>query len=430
MAPPTTASAQDVADKFRTDLDAIHQAATASIKGAVAHFAPDAVPPEATVDAATQAAQDAIRQRTAALGGNDVGTDSTTAAQMRGQRAREVIEQIAGAANTRLGNLWDIVRQHGLTQFDDDGIGEAARNLPAEIAPREGQPKTTLGFGRFDGPIVDTLADWKGPIDLDVLRGQQSDISSKINEAAVAGDRQAVRRLEILKGAVDDALDHGIVSKVQEQNQDVAAGKISPADTMEAQLASNADKLRDVAISGERPAAAVADSGQGAANALGMGSVALPGAGGTASAAAPGRGNAAWDQGLAGTAGVSPESAVQAYADARAATREYHSVYGDKTPTGAILKKGPFGGGHAVQDSTVLGQYFMPGDKGAEPVQNLVAAVGKDKAREIIGDQAAASLRFVAAPTGRLGRPRFAAPRRLRYSRRMHCCPRGPLPCP
>jgi hypothetical protein len=104
---------------------------------------------------------------------------------------------------------------------------------------------------------------------------------------------------------------------------------------------------------------------------------------------------------------VSPEQAAENYAEARGATRDYHSVYGDKTPTGQALKRGPFGSGYATQDSGVIPLYLKPGAQGAESIRNLVAAVGPQQAEAVIRDQAAASLMHAASRDGRIIVPRW-----------------------
>lgn len=407
--PPRTASPQDVADLFRSQLDAVHQAGVAAVRGAASTIDPEAVRSDMPMDEAAQAAQDAILQRSASLGGNDTSAlDEATAQQLRGVRARTAVQEAASAAKAREGQLWDTVRKSGLVQFDGTAIGEAARFLIGEVTPREGQPQTTAALSSQDGPVVNTLASWKGPVDLDTFMLQRSDISSRINQAQQAGDRQAVRRLEILKGAIDNALESGIVTKAAEQDKAVAAGQLDPSDTMAANLARDVEQWRAARASGQLSQTGLADSAGNDRGAPGTRQNAVPGDNGAAAQEQPsghGSGKTEGDTGLA--PGNEPLDPAAIYAAARQATREYHTLYGDKTPTGAVLKRGPFQGGHATPDSGVLPLYFKPGAAGAEAIQNLVSVVGQEKAESLVRDQAAASLRYAAEKNGKLDVPRW-----------------------
>ena len=99
---------------------------------------------------------------------------------------------------------------------------------------------------------------------------------------------------------------------------------------------------------------------------------------------------------------MAPEDAAAAYDIARGATREFHALHGDKTPTAAALKPGPFGGGHATPSSGVLPLYFKPGPGGAEAIQNLISVVGPSQAESVVRGQAAASLRTAAVRNGQI----------------------------
>lgn len=105
---------------------------------------------------------------------------------------------------------------------------------------------------------------------------------------------------------------------------------------------------------------------------------------------------------------AAPGTTTERYGAARADWRDYRSTFGDKTPAGRVLARGPFGGGHAVADEHVAAQFFNRGKNAAGDVQNFIDTVGSlAEARDALADYAAADLRAKAAPDGTVNVPRW-----------------------
>jgi hypothetical protein len=433
VAPSANVGPVDVAQAFRSQLDAIHEAHAATVRGAVRALAPDAAPPSTEFDPAADAAQQTIMRHAEALGGQDVAANGQTAGQIRGGRAREVVQQATAAAKARLDQLWDTVRQSGVVQFDGSPVGEAARRLEEEIpkptgergpvntglvdengapiirAPKSGEPPNNATLGAAL-PFVTTLKQWNGPVSMDTLRAERMTITNAIERAysPLQPDRLAGRRLSILRDAIDDALDRGIVAKAQEQDRAVAAGQIDGSQTLAADLQSVVDGWRTGRGSGQLVSARVAGGPGNPGRPSQGGMAAVPGGGRTETSSGGQGGGGAGNPGVAAPDGsLTPDEAAAAYDRARVANREFQSVHGDKTPTARALKAGPYGGSYATPDSGVIPLYFKPGPGGAETIQNLVQVVGPQQAEGVIRDQAAASLLHEATRDGRIVVPKW-----------------------
>lgn len=404
------AGPQEVGQVFRDQLAAIDQLHQAKVDQITSQSAAALAAHDQLVGNARDTLNNSIRD----ISGNDLsGPDNATSTQIRGQAARSALQaaddEKAGAEN----RLWGIVRQHGALQFPADGIGRAATQLMAEVQPQPGELPTTTTLGALDGPVVNTLAHWQGPVSLDTLRAQRSDITSRLNQAYRGGDRQAARRLEILKGQIDTALDQGLTDTAQQEQHAVASGDIAPHPFLGGDLEGESRQWLAASRARQRQASGLAGSGASRIGNGPSGSPAIPGSYGTTSQAAAGSNgprSAIGNPGVAPDQGipVSPADAQAAYTAARQATRDRRSAFGEG-PIGQILKPGPFGAQYAMPDSAVLPTLFRSNGNGAaEAVQGLVKAVGPDQAQSLVQHQAAADLLASARnPDGTLNLMRY-----------------------
>lgn len=95
-------------------------------------------------------------------------------------------------------------------------------------------------------------------------------------------------------------------------------------------------------------------------------------------------------------------STAERYASARADWRDYKGIFGDRTAAAEVLKRGPFGGGHAVADEDVARRFFHSGPNAGRDAGNFIAATGGDaEARDLLAEHAARDLRAKATnPNG------------------------------
>jgi hypothetical protein len=201
---------------------------------------------------------------------------------------------------------------------------------------------------------------------------------------------QAFGRLTQLQGAVENAIDHGIESRVALDQVAVRRGTMAAEDALPARLN---EQINDAV----RQQAAVevrgGSNGSGAGRSEG-GNASGPG---SESQADVGSGNAASGEGLSPPPGGNPASADGSGGEGVSPLRQANAAYKDLKQT---FDQGPVGditgkngrGEYDLSPAELTKKVFHPGDTGGEDVRAYVKAVGEEKANPALTDAAAASL--------------------------------------
>jgi hypothetical protein len=375
------AATKAAADMAAGTLAAVGGQTTAEQAGAAGRSAIEGqwAPRFAAQDQAEQAARAHLANTIDQMGGNEVAnTDAQTAAQVRGEAARGFMRQASDQAAQANDALWNTLRQHGNLTFDPAPIKAAAQGILAEP-----ELKAPGGGLSVEAPIVNGWAGWDQPLTLDQLRGGRSNVSSDLDMAARAGNRQAARRLTAIRNAIDDTLENGVDTAVADEQSASPSGHSQLAAEIRAWQSAPAGQRHLVFANG-------ADSGNGAIG---------PGPAASMSGVAGAERSAGQSQGQTqGVPGLPPDDGLEVgdlYAQARASNREFRSTYSEG-PVGNVLESGPFGGGHEVGSSQVIPTVFHGGTGSAEDIQALIKAVGRDQALGIVEHQAAADLKGAA----------------------------------
>lgn len=241
-------------------------------------------------------------------------------------------------------------------------------------------------MGAEEKRLFDLAGSYGDEISFNRLKSLRSSI---LDEAANTrlSDPAAYRRLNQLRGSVEDAMDHAVENKAALDEIAVKRGTMAPEETVGARLVAERDKF----LADRR--ATMASGGEGNGNNTGQGQAGVSGVSGAAGKDQIGLGNAAGGEGVssgAGTPGASkiitPEQ-VAALKTANDSYREQRQIYGEG-PIGDILEKKPRGADFSLSDAEVPKKIFHPGPTGGEDVRSYVAAVGKEKATPVLSDLA------------------------------------------
>lgn len=188
-----------------------------------------------------------------------------------GSALRTVAEKAEGDAYNSKKALWNALDPDGTLTLPMANTKATADKLLAEVDPAAGQQ-----LNPTEDRLLQAYSALDGPQPLDRLRKIRSELSSEIRKASgITPDPQAVRRFTELKKSVDRDIEEAVAGKVATEKQAVAAGELDPAQTLEANLARQAEESGVSAETGERTGTGPSQvSGGPAAGATGV-----PGAG-------------------------------------------------------------------------------------------------------------------------------------------------------
>ncbi len=349
------ASPADVANHFRSmrdAMDADHQSAAA---------------------ASQQTVDDAGR----AIGGNG-STPETVGAGLR-----EPIAQARAAAKTNENNLWDAVDPTGKMVMPAAPISSAAKSITAAVTP------SATPMAGEEARIFDVASRYGDQMPFSEVKDLRSSISTAMRAAQQSGDAQSMRRLTLLRGAVENSIDHGVENQAALDQIAVQRGTMAPEDAMEARMRSAwgvqvdgraANASTSLARTGTSP---VGFADGGAADSAGGVRAGRSTAGGI--------GQASSDSGIPSPPPLDADAAARLKA-ASAATKNRANTF-DEGVVGKALEQGSSAASFQRSDAQMGRLFFHPGPTGGEDLRSYLAAGGSQEAAT---EAAAASLRSAA----------------------------------
>jgi hypothetical protein len=153
-----------------------------------------------------------------------------------GEALRTQMEGAKSAAKQSESRLWTAIDPDGTLTINASPVAQSATEIAASI------PKTAMPPQGEEAAIFSAAKDMSGaPQPFSDFAALRSRLTTAIRqEVGTNGQTPAWRRMSMLRGAIDDTMAGKIADVAQEQAQQVAAGTMSPEQTMTAYLAQHA----------------------------------------------------------------------------------------------------------------------------------------------------------------------------------------------
>lgn len=336
------------------------------------------------------AAQEGATKAATAIGG-------LNPPEVSGESLRAAINEAVDAEKVRMKGLYDAVDPNADLVGNAQHLRQAATDIPAAMSqaarPMEGEESAIFQAAR-DLPPLSSLQD------IEAIRSRVS--AEMRRQQQPTGDAQSLRRLTMLRQAIQENLSTTIAQKVANEAGAIDRGQLDASDSTAARLQTWADEWKQ-----QREAQARVGGGTGTSpTTLGgsTGSIASDGAG---LPSAGGSVGAPSDQGLPPNAPTIDDAALARLNLATSEYAKYKGRFGQPAVASTIARAG----GHELfrlPDGRVPGKFFHPGPTGYSDMQALFGTAGIGKALPIITDYAAASLRKAAMnPDGTLDPAKF-----------------------
>lgn len=311
----------------------------------------------------TAAARANVQQATEGLGG--FGSPQAYGQGMRGevQGALDPVQQARRA-------LWQAFNPDGTLALDASHVGQIAAELRGQITPSD-------AMSLREQAVLDHASQMNGVVYANDLQNLRSNVLDAQRQSAFNEplSTRAMARLQALKQGIDATFSNAANGIANQEAQAVAAGTLSPEQTLLARLM----EWRNNAAAAESSDVGAGLSGsEGAGGSQRSGPVPNTGNAGAAGQAGAGFGGAARAQGVPGQPPLTAnfdQAAAETMAAAREATFREKERFA-RGATGRILAQGKAGAPHAVLDADVPSQYFTGGPAEPEHVQNYITAVG------------------------------------------------------
>lgn len=304
-----------------------------------------------------------------------------SAPDLAGADMRTALEGARADAKTAERQLWRAVDPTGTLALGTDQTRSQARSI-ADAIPTTAKPQSAEEQGIFHAatslPATARLSE---------LTALQSRIKEEMRaERLTNGESAAWRRLSMLNGAVQNDLEGAISSRVAQDQQAVAAGRMQSEDTIAAKLQNEVRSFFNA-----RNAATGEIGGEGIGGATRRGPAGIPRSNGAEVPLAGRFGNAQGDQGLSGN-GVADEGAFQRLSAARQATANRVATFDNRTL--APLRQRPSTTSpYNVTDAGVAQRIFHAGPQSFDHIQTYRAAVGDQRAIPLLENYAIDRLR-------------------------------------
>lgn len=354
---------------------------------------------EAAVAMAAQQAQ-AARE---GLGGNG-------SVQDYGQILRGHLDDALGQQKALEGHLWNAIDPEGKLALNVSPAKDAAAEITTAMSPYE-RP-----MDGEEAAIMQQTANMPEVMpfqDLTALRGRLLEAIRQERQNNYA-PTPALRRMQMLRQAMDNTIATGAERAADVQNQAVQMGLMSPEETIAANLKSQIDQWQNARNASQASAIQPAARGNPSVvsgGTAGIGPSAVRGIGGAEGAPGGGLGNASGGPGVSGEP-LTPNfdaGAAQRYRNAADATRQRAETFGVQ-PVKGVLARGEAAGSYRLPDSQVAAKFFNGGPHAAEDVQGFLRATGgRNEAVDTLQDYAAHSLRQAAERDGVLDPARTQA---------------------
>lgn len=319
-----------------------------------------------------------IQGATDALGG--MGTPQEYGAAARG--SLDTANQAAKDAENR---LWGAINPDGTAGVAVTGLKRDVAQIAAQTAqsskPISGEEAAILGMMK-SWPDVQPLNEVRA------MRGRITDATREQVRTTGSSEDAIVRRLSLYRRAIDHHLAEAAERQQAFDQQEVAAGRMAPEATLEANLRRDSATWQNEA----HARAAGTDSSQGFDRGANQRASGVSGVGRAAGAPGGGSIQAPGNQGVPGQPlrPLTPTE-LERYHAARQATAERKETYRSGT-VGDVLESGDRNG-FRVADSDVSGKFFNSSPRSREDVEAYLRAGGNPAA---LRNAAVASLRQVA----------------------------------
>lgn len=333
------------------------------------------------LDAQTQADLDhaTATARTAA----NIGGEGTP--EGYGEAARTAVLQAESAEKVRMRGLYEAVDPNhdmlGNAQQTIREAGDIRSSIGQAAKPMEGE----------EAAIFDAAQSLKPLSPLSDIMDMRSRVSAEMRRQQLpTGDPQALRRLTMLKSAIQDNLATTIAHQIANESGAVDRGILPVADSTAARIQAWVHEYRQQQAS--------AGTGGGGPT-EGVPPVGAPAAASSDGTGLPAQGRPSGAPGDTGLPPNAPTIDTGALERLNAATQEY-SGYKARfgAPPVSSVTAGS-GGLFRLPEGLVPGKFFHPGPNGFNDVQALFRAVGPEKTLPVVVDYAASSLRKAAMRT-------------------------------
>ncbi|MBV9825248.1 MAG: hypothetical protein JO001_06205 [Alphaproteobacteria bacterium] len=295
---------------------------------------------------------------------------------VQGALMRDQLEAAKSATKATEGRLWQAIDPDGSLTIGTTPTSQAAaqitRGIPSTAKPPTGEEAEVFDLARNLPPTASFQ-------DFAALRGRLLDA---IRDERQSGQTPALRRMQQLRQAMDDTMSSSAQDVADEQATAVAAGAMSPDDTLTARMAAKAQgyledrniqapaALQRLAAGGESP------GGNGSSSNVTGGSGRIYSAAGGGSTSGGEHGVSPGNPGVQGQAPLAPTNfdadAAARYREAADATRNRAQTF-NTGATGQVLQSGPAGTPYRVPDSAVAEKFISS----PEGVQSFLAAGGR-----------------------------------------------------
>jgi hypothetical protein len=333
------------------------------------------------LDARTQA--DLDRATNTARTAANIGGEGTP--EGYGEATRTAVLQAETAEKVRMRGLYEAIDPNhdmlGNAQQTIREAGDIRSSIGQAAKPMEGE----------EAAIFDAAQALKPLSPLSDIMDMRSRVSAEMRRQQLpTGDPQSLRRLTMLKSAIQDNLATTIAHQIANESGAVDRGVLPLADSTAARIQAWVDEYRQqqtqARTGGGGPTEGV--PAVGAPIHAGPDGTGLPPEGGLAGA--PG------DTGLPPNA---PTIDPAALARMNAATAEYagYKARFGAPPISSVTAGS--GGLFRLPEGLVAGKFFHPGPNGFNDMQALFKAVGPEKSLPVMVDYAASSLRRAAMRT-------------------------------
>jgi hypothetical protein len=187
-------------------------------------------------DRIDQAAQNAVKILTQRAQAAAEKLDPGMTPESRGNAIRTALDAMKRAARDAKSQLYDAVDPGNRLNIVAQPVREAAQRIAKDIDPLDEQPEAReRDLFKAASSIPDVLPFQR-------LRALDRNVTgAMIQERRTNGESTAYRRLVQLKGAVQDAIDHGVENQMAYEAAGVARGDMRPEDTIAYRLAQAED---------------------------------------------------------------------------------------------------------------------------------------------------------------------------------------------
>lgn len=352
-----------------------------------------------------------LDQGTAAAQGKAAAINPDRMVEDLGSALRGHLADALETTKQREHALWSAVDPTGKMVIPASPISDAARKIAGEVT------ESATPMSGEEARIFGVAARYGEQRPFNEVKDLRSSISTAMRAANKSGDTQSLRRLTILRGSVESAIEHAVENQAALDNIAVRRGIMAPDEMIQARLQQDTN-----VYSVDQNAIATSRGGDEFGN-MGASSGASR-LSGTTEPTERGFGSAK------GAPGVSSEvfptfdrAATDRLKEASGATKERAQTYGQGAVFKALKTQGDRGN-YRMPDSAVPGTFFHQGPVGYDVAQAYHAAVrGDPPALATFHDAAAESLWRAAATKDGTIDPKKLAQWQARYQDAIRALP-------